>query len=98
MEKKLFHINILGTALSLQTDEDSQRMDEIVQFIKDKTDYIENNLSVKDPLKNLIISSIMIVDELLKEKNRNGGSGNQESEEVERLTLQIMERIDRSLE
>ena len=39
-----------------------------------------------------------VLTELLKEKQRAVEGKSSDSEEVERLTLQIMERIDKSLE
>ncbi len=98
MNKNLFQINILGSSFSIQTDEAPDRMKEIISILKSKTEMVESDLSVNDPLKNLVISSIIIIDELLKERQRSGEYGSSDSEEVERLTLQIMERIDKSLE
>lgn len=98
MDKNLFQINVLGSSFSIQTDEDPERMEKIISILKSKTETVEKDLSIKDPLKNMVISSIIIIDELLKEKQKAGGNEGSDSEEVERLTLQIMERIDKSLE
>ena len=98
MEKNLYQINILGSSFSIQTDEDPVKMNNIINLLKSKTSMVENDLSIKDPLKNLVISSIIIIDELLKEREKSGNAGSSDVEEVERLTLQIMERIDKSLE
>ena len=98
MEKNLFQVNVLGSSVSIQTDEDPVHMEEIISILKSRTEMVENDLSVKDPLKNMVISSIIIIDELLKERQKTNGNIGSDSEEVERLTLQIMERIDKSLE
>lgn len=98
MSKSLFQVNLLGSSFSIQTDESSERMEEIVGFLRKKTESVESGLSIKDPLKNLIISSIIIIDELQKEKQMLIDGRSSEHDEVERLTLQIMERIDKSLE
>ena len=98
MNKNLFQINVLGSSFSIQTDEDPVRMEEIISILKSKTEMVESDLSIKDPLKNLVISSIIIIDELLKERRKSGTAGSPDPDEVERLTLQIMERIDKSLE
>ena len=98
MNKNLFQVNILGTSFSIQTDEDSRRMEEIVEYLRTKTNSVESGLLIKDPLKNMIISSIIIIDELQKEKQMLIDGRSSEHDEVERLTLQIMERIDKSLE
>ncbi|MBI9105352.1 MAG: cell division protein ZapA [Spirochaetales bacterium] len=98
MDKNLFQVNILGTSFSIQTDEDPGRMEEIVDYLKKKTAAVESGLSIKDPLKNLIISSIILIDELQKEKQMLIDGRGSDFDEVERLTLQIMERIDKSLE
>ena len=98
MKKNLFQINLLGSSFSIQTDENPVRMEKIISILKSKTGMVESDLSIKDPLKNLVISSIILIDELLKEKQKAGDNGSSDSEEVERLTLQIMERIDKSLE
>lgn len=98
MKSNLFQVNLLGTSFSIQTDEDPGRMEEIVDYLRKKTNSVESGLSIKDPLKNLIISSIIIIDELQKEKQMLADGRSSEHDEVERLTLQIMERIDKSLE
>ncbi len=98
MDKNLYQINILGSSLSIQTDEEPERMNQIISILKSKSEMVETDLSVKDPLKNLVISSIIIIDELLKERTVAEGNGQSNQDEVERLTLQIMERIDKSLE
>ncbi len=97
MDKSLFRINLLGTSFAIQTDEETGKMEEILDYLRKKTEAVESEMGIKDPLKNSIISSIIIVDELLKEKQKCRGDQNKEFDEVERLTLQIMERIDRSL-
>ena len=68
MNRNLFQINVLGSSFSIQTDEEPGRMEEIIAILKSRTETVERELSVKDPLKNLVISSIMIIDEFLKEK------------------------------
>ena len=98
MNKNLFQVNVLGSSISIQTDEDPVYMEEIISVLKSKTEMVEKDLSIKDPLKNMVISSIIIIDELLKERQKAEGNFNSDSDEVERLTLQIMERIDKSLE
>lgn len=98
MKNNLFQVNLLGTSFSIQTDEDPKRMEEIVNYLREKTNSVESGLSIKDPLKNLIISSIILIDELQKEKRMLADGRSSEHDEVERLTLQIMERIDKSLE
>lgn len=98
MEKRLYQINILGSNFSVQTDEAPEKMNQIISILKKRTETVEKDLSVKDPLKNLVISSIITIDELLKEKERSNSNDPTDSDEVERLTLQIMERIDKSLE
>jgi len=98
MNKNLFQVNLLGTSFPIQTDEDPGRMEEIVDYLRKKTISIESGLLIKDPLKNLIISSIIIIDELQKEKQMLIDGRSLDNDEVERLTLQIMERIDKSLE
>ncbi|MDC7124269.1 MAG: hypothetical protein PQJ46_01795 [Spirochaetales bacterium] len=98
MNKNLYQINLLGTSFSIQTDEETEKMDQIVSILREKTEMVESDLFVKDPLKNIILSSIIVIDEFLKEQQKHTVEGGLASEEVERLTLQIIERIDRSLE
>lgn len=97
MNKNVFKIDILGTSFSIQTDETQEKMDNIISILKNKTQMVQTELGITDPLKNAIISSIIIIDDFLKEKNNNYETNNN-SAEVEKLTMQILEKIDKRLE
>ncbi len=78
----------------IKTDEDPAYISRILKYLKLKSEDVENSMSIKDPLKVAILSGFLIADELFKARSESDSA---ENREVERLTLQIIDRIDKSL-
>ena len=64
----MIQIDVLGTSFSIQAEEDSQYLEKLVSYYKKISNQIETSKQVVDPLKNAIITGIMICDELYKSK------------------------------
>lgn len=99
-------IEMLGTSFTIQATEDEEYLNKLLGYYKRITQDVEKIDSVKNPLQTAILSGIMIVDELYKEKQKciameNGSyvppGENPDSEEIERRTLDLIAKIDKVL-
>ena len=98
MEGKRAVIELLGTTIHVQTDEDAAYLSRIVQYLEKKIEGVEKSMPLKDPLKAAILTSVILVDELFKERNRiEGNESVQDAVEAEHIALNILERIDKTL-
>ena len=98
MEGKRAVIELLGTTIHVQTDEDAAYLSRIVQYLERKIEGVEKSMPLKDPLKAAILTSVILVDELFKERNRiSGDESVQDAVEAEHIALNILEKIDKTL-
>ena len=98
MEGKRAVIELLGTTIHVQTDEDAAYLSRIVQYLEKKIEGVEKSMPLKDPLKAAILTSVILVDELFKERNRiEGNESVQDAVEAEHIALNILEKIDKTL-
>lgn len=90
---KLHHkVQILGSSFTIQTDEDPEYFELLLAYIKKKTNEIESSVGVKDPLKTAILTCLTLADEIHK-----GDGLTEDLAEAERITLSIIDQIDKSL-
>ncbi|MGI5173388.1 cell division protein ZapA [Treponema sp. OMZ 840] len=99
------NINILGTSFSIQAKEDDRYLENLLARYKTLTSHIENASGLKDNLKIAIMAGISLCDELHRTKYHNKKNAIQqstvddtESAEAERITLKLIENIDRILQ
>ena len=101
-------IEMLGTSFTIQANEDNQYLEKLLGYYQRITDDVKRIDSIKSPLQVAILSGIMICDELYKEKQNkialeNGESVAQISEnsihsdEIQRITLEMIKKIDKVL-
>ena len=92
-------IQLLGVSFTINTDEDPEYMSSVIEYLKKKIDSTQNLVKLNDPLKVAILTSLLLTDELFKEKNKeNPGTLNQkEALEAEELAEKMIKRIDVSL-
>ncbi|MDR1785756.1 MAG: cell division protein ZapA [Spirochaetaceae bacterium] len=99
------HIDVLGTDFSIAAKEDDRYLMMLLENFKNMARIIEKNNADStlrpDGIKTAILAGIMLCDELYKEKHRAGenpdGEPNPELNEVERITLEMIDKIDRVL-
>lgn len=105
-------IQALGTAFTIQSEEDEEYLNKLFGYYKKITDEVSQISSIKTPLQIAILSGMMICDELYKEKQNkvaleNGtvslqvDTDNQtdffDAEEIEQRTLDMISKIDQVL-
>lgn len=97
------NIEMLGTSFSIKANEDDEYLEKLLGYYKQITQEIETGGGLRDPVRIAIMSGIMLCDELYKEKTKAAiadmaAVDGTESEEVERLTLEMIEKIDKALQ
>jgi cell division protein ZapA len=98
-------IDVLGTLFSIDTPADAAYMQFLLDNYKKMTALVEEGAgsNLRDPLQISIMSGIMLCDELYKEKKRNEKVRNDVNAagdlvEAERLTLHLIEKLDKAVQ
>ena len=90
-------IRVLGTNFTIQTDEDPEHVSKLVAYATRKTEEIKTATGAQDPLRLSIIASIIITDELFKER-QNQSMPSESGGRIESLADNIIARIDAVLD
>ena len=95
-------IELLGTSFSIKADEDTSYLEQILGYYKRIVNQIEAGGALSDPLKISILAGIMLSDELYKAKGRSlkfqaALENNSSDLEAERITKNLIEKIDKVL-
>lgn len=93
----LFQINLLGTSFSIQTDQEEDYLKELVTFFANRIREVEKSTATQDPIRTSILAGILITDDLFRERRRIESSEEVSLDEIEKITHQIIERLDKSL-
>ncbi len=95
-------IDLLGTNFAIEANEDDAYLQKLLTYYTKITDEIRRNGNLKTELQVAILSGIMLCDELYKEKSRTAKFSQQlndeNDKEAERLTIEMIKRIDDALE
>ena len=105
------NINVLGTSFKIQAKEDDRYLEELLARYKAAAAYVEQSAHLKDSLKIAVMAGITLCDEIAKlqqKKTEYSGNGSvdgsverskktEELFEAERITLQMIENLDKAL-
>lgn len=95
-------IDLLGTSFAIRANEESEYLEKLLGYYKRIVGEIEKNGLLKNPTEIAIMSGLMLVDELYKEKSKTAkrqqdANISADTEEAERITLSLIEKIDKAL-
>lgn len=99
MSKSSLEVEILGTSFTVQSDADPRYLARVVEYLKSKVRATQASFSHYEPMKLCLLAGLNVVDELFQARDakaRAGGDGQSETE-IERITEDLIEKIDRSL-
>ncbi|WP_319561812.1 cell division protein ZapA [Marispirochaeta sp.] len=96
MGKEPLMIEILGTTLKVNTDEDPRYLSQIIEYLHEKTQEVKNSTKIDDPLKISILTSLFLIDELYKE--RSGIAQNGENQALSEITEKMIKKLEESLD
>ena len=91
-------ISLLGTSFKLRAQEDSLHLQRIVDYYSKIVSQVESSVSERDPLKLSILAGIMVIDELFSNNKQSDYTNKDELDEVENITLHLINTIDKTLE
>ncbi|WP_428768589.1 cell division protein ZapA [Treponema sp. HNW] len=97
------NINILGTSFSIQAKEDDTYLKELLLHYKKIISSIESSTNLKDNLKIAIMAGLSLCDELKQSEQNRSLSVNKQRHtsselfEAERITLKLIENIDKAM-
>jgi cell division protein ZapA (FtsZ GTPase activity inhibitor) len=95
MASSPYRIEMLGTAFTIQVDEDETYLRRVVEYLREKTTQVERSVSVSDPLKIAILAGVLVADELLKTRS---DAESPESREAARIAGELIHQLDDTLE
>lgn len=99
-------IELLGTAFTIQTDEDPQYVQDLVDYYRTKVQEVQGRIPSSDALKIAIVAGVLTADELFRARERakgdapageSGSNQHEETRELEQITQQLINVLDRSL-
>jgi len=94
-------IDVLGASFAIKANEESDYLEKLLGYYKRITEEIKKTGGLSKPVEIAIMSGITLVDELYKEKSKNAkllnGTQAADDEKAERLTLSMIDRIDKAL-
>ena len=94
-------IDVLGASFAIKANEESNYLEKLLGYYKRITEEIKKTGGLSKPVEIAIMSGITLVDELYKEKSKNAkllnGMQAADDEKAERLTLSMIDRIDKAL-
>lgn len=91
-------ISLLGTSFKLRAQEDSLHLQRIVDYYSKIVSQVESSVSERDPLKLSILAGIMVIDELFTNNKQSDYTNKDELDEVENITLHLINTINKTLE
>lgn len=100
MSVQTVRIDLLGTSFVIQTDETEQYIDSLLAYYRRKLDVVARDSRVEDPLKQSILATIYIVDELFRarvESSVHKDLSTDVQRELSVITERLIARIDTSL-
>jgi cell division protein ZapA (FtsZ GTPase activity inhibitor) len=96
-------IDLLGTSFSISADEDSAYLESLLNRYRISIENTRKITGLNDPLKLAIMTGFLLCDDIQKLQNHRDffsspGTRSEESEEFERLTLDMIALIDEALD
>ncbi len=91
-------IHVLGTSFTIQTDESPEYVRTLVDYVTDKITVLEKSISTKDTVRLALLASILITDELFKERQLPGSTISEDGERIGHLTDHIIARLNDALD
>ncbi|MCR4821631.1 MAG: cell division protein ZapA [Treponema sp.] len=103
-------IDVFNTPFVIQVNESDEYLQKLLGYYKKIIERIQHNGALKNPLQISALAGIMLCDELYKEKSKaqlaKGQTGEsagifsdeEESNEAERLTKMMIEKIEKALQ
>ncbi|MBU0935805.1 MAG: cell division protein ZapA [Spirochaetes bacterium] len=100
MAVETVRINLLGSSFVIQTDESEQYINSLLSYYQSRLDLVSKDSRVDDPLKQSILATIYIVDELFRERVEHSLRKDLDADahsELADIAQRLIARIDTTL-
>jgi cell division protein ZapA (FtsZ GTPase activity inhibitor) len=93
-------MDVLGTSFSIAADEDPVYLENLLNRYRLTIESTRKMTGLMDPLKIAIVTGYLLCDEVqkLQEERNITGMIQEESDQAEQLTLDLIARIDKALD
>jgi mannose-6-phosphate isomerase len=88
----------LGTSFTITVDKDPVYLESLLNRYRISIENTQKITGIRDPLKIAIITGYMLCDEIQKLQKEKGLQGDTDAREAERLTMDMITRIDEFLD
>lgn len=97
MAKGSLQIDLLGTSFAIQADEKPEYLSALFNHYKQTVLRIESTSGLTDSLKIAILAGILVGDELFKEKMKRSEQSSLDLATAEKITLDLITKIDQAI-
>ncbi|POR03963.1 hypothetical protein AU468_04670 [Alkalispirochaeta sphaeroplastigenens] len=91
----MMRIDLLGTSFQIQSDEEPEYLETILDYYRERLREIEETVATRDPLKQSILAALVVTDELFRSRSR--GAAPEEAGEIAEITHRLLQSIDHVL-
>jgi mannose-6-phosphate isomerase len=92
--KNNLHIDVLGTSITISADEDQEYLKNLLETYQKKLEKIRAFTGLTDSLKIAVLTGFLLCDEVQKVSQKT----EEEEQAAEKLTLDIISRLDKALD
>ncbi len=92
-EKKIYKLNILGTELTLKSEDSKEHVDAVLNFVNQKVSEIQSKSKTLPLQMVAILCALNIADELIKIQKEKNMTFERYSAKISRLNEEIAEAL-----
>ena len=97
MPKNSLKIEILGSSFTIQSSDDIDYLKRVIRYLENRILEVQESYSITDPKKILILTSLNLVDKILKLEQTQGEPGKEELREISDITQKLISKLEKSI-
>ena len=94
-------IELLGTTFSIQSDEDPEYIRSMLSYVDEKISQVRKSVHSTDNVKISILTSLLLCDELFKQRLQvptpPPGLSEDEEQEVQEITQRLIQTLEQAI-
>ncbi len=97
MPKNSLKIEILGSSFTIQSSDDIDYLKRVIRYLENRILEVQESYSITDPKKILILTSLNLVDKILKLEQTQREPGKEELREISDITQKLISKLEKSI-